>query len=221
MDPFTRRGIQMLGLRKAETLGHDADDRCGAGPQLDGATQHLRITIEARRPDLVADDDHRRLCWLFVVLHQRPTEHRCHPCHRERAGRDLGSSHGLDAPVLSGEVAHEDDGRAQVAYRLHLVTPHGEVVKRSRFRLELVAVPVQNRNDTRGIAKRQPRILELMDRLEVGRRERDRNSDRHRADDGEARVPHQHAEPDLEVEPRKSNPMRVHLVPILDALLRL
>ena len=146
-----QRRPDALAHGEAEAFRHHADDRCGGGAQLHRSTHHCRITREACLPQRVTDDDHRRLRRLFILLRQRTTQQRCRPHQPERVGRDLRSPHRLHAPVLGGEVAHEDNRRAQVVDRLDLLAPDREVVQRSPFGRERVHVPVANRDHTVGI----------------------------------------------------------------------
>ncbi len=58
--------------REAEPLGHDADDRVDRRAKPDGAAEDVRVAAEARLPDIVSDDQHRRCAGLLVLVEERP-----------------------------------------------------------------------------------------------------------------------------------------------------
>ena len=188
-----------------EGVRHHADDRRGRRAHVHRSSQDVRCAVEARSPHRLADDHHQRLARRLVLRREHAAQEWDRSHHPERAGGNLRARYGFHSPVLGREVALEHHGGAEVRDGLQPASPGCEVVQRTRLRAGRPRVPVDDRHHGGGIPNRQSRVQPLVQGFEVHGAERDPDRERQGANDGEPRVPHQHAEPDLEVQPGKAH----------------
>lgn len=199
--------------RERELLRHDAHDGALHVPEAYGPADHVRVPAEACLPDIVADDDNWRRACKFVRFDEKAAKQRPHACRPEGGRADLRNSDRL-ADGLAPAVPHEKVafGRAEgadVLDGLELVAPGDKVVQRARLLAARDHVPELDPHDTVPIGQRQPGVQPLSDELECARADPDCERHRQPADHRQPRIPRQHPEAQLEVQPRESKPIEV------------
>jgi hypothetical protein len=149
----------------------------------------------------VPDDDDGRRSGPLVRLDETPAHQRRDPRQPERRRADLGHLDRLAAAIAGDQVALERAVRAKVPHGRQLRAPRGEVVRHVRLHPTPLRVPVLDRHDATAVRQRERRANDLRDHLESGRADPDRERDGESADERQPRVPQQHPEAELEVQP--------------------
>ena len=189
----TKRHPASMPNRKGESRGHDTHDRVRGVTEAHGPAEDICVGIELALPLLVADHQYGRCTGTLVVVQKRPPEERRHACQPKARRRDGGDPDQLHVPVLGNQVALVVAEGAQLRHRLHPISPLAEVERR-RW--------VPDHHKSVAPLDRHAGVEEGADQREIAGAERD--GDRH-ASDRDEREPwilREHAQPELDVEPR-------------------
>ena len=107
---------------------------------------------------------------------------------------------GRTSPVRHDQVARHVTPRPQLRHGPQRAAPDAEVVQRALLGTMRRDVPVADLHEAVALGERQGRVHEDRHHLEDDRPDADRECHRQPGDHGEARIPHEHPTPELEVE---------------------
>jgi hypothetical protein len=143
----------------------------------------------------------------LVGVGERAAEERARGRDAERRGADLRHVRRQRLAVARDEVALRQPVRPELRDRLQLGAPGGEVVQHARLRAPRGRVPALERHHAVGVGEGEPRGEHLAGELERARGHPDGEREGEPADEREPRVLHEHADAELEVEPRDAQPV--------------
>jgi hypothetical protein len=196
---------ELVRHRKCVPLRHDADDGREAGSELDAAADHARIAAEPVVPHPVAEQHDRRRSRSLVGGLEHAAVERARRRDAEGRRGDLGGGGRLRAAVLTDEV------RARVAVR-------AEIGDRAKAAIQLIVVehavlvllhlqiPALDLHDAIAVGEGERRAVDDAEHVERDGAEPDAERHRQAADDGQARVLQEHAQPELQVERQSAEP---------------
>ena len=184
--------------RKLEALTHDADHREVLAAELDVTPEHVGVAAKPRAPHLVADHRDRRRRGLFVGLDQHAAHQRLTVGDAESRDAHLGD---VDGTRIAGhhEVAGRVAPRADVGHRAQRLAPLEEVVEDLVLVLVLHEVHALNLTEAIALRQRQRGMRGQAEDLVDDEADPDREGHRHAADDGQARILHEHTAAELDV----------------------
>ena len=166
----------------------------------------MRVAREAGPPQVVPEQDDERRARLFVSGAENAAHERPRGRDAERRGGDLRDFGRADVAVGGREVERDIPIRADVGHRPQRFAPHQEVVQRPRLGAARRRVPVPEQDDAIAAGQRQGGVGDQRGELESDGADPDAERHRQAADDREARVLHQHAEAEPEVERQSAEP---------------
>ncbi len=148
----------MRELREPESGGHDADDGVVHAVDADRAPEHILRTVEAPRPEDVADERDRRRADPVVVAGELPSAGRLDAEEREEAGGYAGRSEPLRVFSSAHDHPHLDVGL--------------EPRKRGRDRLPVTECRIRRPNPTPRAQLRRAPFVNIDQRAFVFKRQR-------------------------------------------------
>jgi hypothetical protein len=200
---------QLVRDREGETLPHHADHRHVLVSELYGPAEHVRVAAKAHPPQVVTEHGDSRGAGLLVGWGKdTPQERRC-SCHPKARGGDLGGLDGTRDAICGDQVAGDVAPCAELGDRAQRAAPDDKIVQDARLESVGRDVPVLDLDDALAGRQRQRRMHEQRCHLEDDRPYADRKRHRQPADDGQARILHQHPAPELQVEPEAVQPPEV------------
>ena len=208
--------------REFEPLGHDADDRAFHVPEADASSDDAGVASEPCLPRAMADDDHRRRAWLFVIIRQQAADYRSHSREPQRRRADLGDNDRLGNVRARDQIALERSVGAEIRDRPELLAPDCEIVQSLIGRAVRRGVPQPDLDDAIALVEGECRPGHLRREFERGRSRRDCEGHRETADERQARILDEHPRAKLEVhrpacQPSERARVAVVLFRLLDA----
>ncbi len=196
----------LVDRREPERRRHHAHDGRRHVADEDLRAEEAGIRRESLAPDPLADHDDRRRRRARVGVGQRAPEDRRDARHRERRRGHFGDRDRLDDAVAHQEVARHAAAGGDVGERARAAAPAQEVRDDARFGRVGRAIVVLDDDDLIAVGQRQARPEHQRDEREHRDADGNRQRERAAADERQHRVAHEHAHPELEIEPGQSQP---------------
>src|SRR6185503_11153621 len=160
-------------------------------------------------PHVVSQYDNARRSWRLIGVEQRATEDRRDTRGAEPGRRDLRHLDPLRYATVDDEIPGRGAERPDVLDGSQAASPFEEVARDAELELVRQNVARLNRDQTVAFGQRNRRRQELLTQVVPPRANRDRNGERQRAGNGQARVLHEHPESELVILQHVSSPESV------------
>ena len=199
-DVRPQRHPQLVRDGEREAFAHHADHRRVLVSELHGAAEHIGVAPEARSPHVVPEHGHRWRTWPLVGCNEDAAQERRALGDAKAGGGDLRDLDGTRVAAGDDQVAGDVPPGTELRHRPQRAAPDDEVVQRARLGIIRRDVPVADLDDALARGQRQRGIDEQRQHLEDDGADADRERHRQPADDGEARILHEHPAAELQVE---------------------
>jgi hypothetical protein len=154
----------------------------------------------------------------LVTIHERAPDQRADPGHSKRGGAHLGAVDGFAPLPVHNHVPLDQPKTADVRDGSKSLPPGEEVVGTRRAHARLGPMPEVQPDDAISIGERHRRIGDPLNDLERAGPDGDCDGHRQAPDHREHRIPGQHPESHLDVQPRQSHAHRASAASVAQSL---